>query len=86
MTFALFSAKYKYHKVDDADLIAKLKSYSFGFEDHHVSPEYMIVDLFGNVEINSLEDLQSLQKGFYDDPLIIDFSQQIIKIHNGHIQ
>lgn len=81
MTFALFSSKYKYHKVDDADLIAKLKSYSFGFEDHYARPEYMIVDLFGNVEINSLEDLQSLEKEF-SVPLIVNFIEQTIEIYN----
>lgn len=83
MTFTLSSSKSKYHKLDDADLIAKLSACQAEFEDYHGSTEWSVMDFVASVEINSLEDLQSLQKEFHDESLIVDFSKQTIEIYNA---
>ena len=93
MTFKLFSSKDSYHRTDDSDLIVKLQSRGIKFVDHYADPTYLQIAYekdwqpsHGTIEINSLEDLRTLQKEFGDDPLIIDPLQQTITIYNGHIE
>lgn len=89
MTFKLFSSKDQYHIFRDADLIAKLQSRGLKFVDHYADPDFLCVAYeegwrpsHGTVEINSLDDLQSLQKELGGEDLTIDFSQQTITINN----